>query len=419
MKLLTGKINFSTLVTYLIILVIQMCTVLSTQAQHFFFTGKKTKDAIGFELVKNLVIIPIYLNNQGPFNFILDTGVGPLIITDASLIDSLKIQVSRTIKIAGLGKGDEIDAFLSSDVSAKIGDARIEYIPTAILKKDIFGLSNYLGIKIHGLIGYYFFNSFLVELKYTGKRLLFSDPGVKTKIKGEKIPIVIDTYKPYINVSIESPEHGKLNLKTLVDNGASHALSLERLNEQPFPVPANTIPGNLGVGMSGPIDGNIGRVSFLKIGSYTLKNVLVSYPKYDDVAAKILLKDRNGNLGADILSRFNIVFDYPNNAMYIKKNSQFNRRFDHDMSGIELYADDGDKREIRYFVSRIERDSPAQEVDIRVDDQILTINFVPVTSYKLTEINNLLKAADGKTIILSIQRNNELLVKVFKLKQRI
>ncbi|SMC74628.1 aspartyl protease family protein [Pedobacter nyackensis] len=413
-----SKINFRASVTYLIILVIYTCATLSAQAQHFYFTGNKSKDAIGFDLVKNLIIVPLYLNGKGPFNFILDTGVGPLIITDAALIDSVGINIARSIKISGLGKGDEIDAFLSNDLSAKIGDAHIDHIPTAILKNDIFGLSNYLGTRIYGLLGYYFFNSFIVEVKYSTKRLLFSDPGAKIKIKGEGIPIVIDSYKPYIKINIESPEHGKLDLKTLVDNGASHALSLERLNEQPFPVPANTIPGNLGVGMSGPIDGNIGRVSLLKIGDYTLKNVLVSYPKYDDVAAKILLKNRNGNLGADVLSRFNIVFDYSRNFMYLKRNSQFNRPFDHDMSGIELYADDDGKTN-RYLVSRIEPGSPAQQADIQVDDEILLINFVPVSSYKLNELNNLLKSVDGKTIILYLQRNKEQLVKVFKLKRRI
>lgn len=413
-----GNINFRAPLTYLVILVICACAALSAQAQQFYFTGKKTKDAIGFELVKNLIIVPLYLNGKGPFNFILDTGVGPLIITDAALIDSVGIKVARSIKISGLGKGDEIDAFLSNDVTAKIGDAHIDYIPTAILKNDIFGLSNYLGTKIYGLLGYYFFNSFIVEVKYSTKRLVFNDTEATIKIKGERIPIVIESYKPYININIESPEHGKLNLKTLVDNGASHALSLERLNEQPFPVPANAIPGNLGVGMSGPIDGNIGRVSSLKIGGYTLKNVLVSYPKYDDVAAKILLKDRNGNLGADILSRFNMIFDYSRNFMYLKKNSQFNRPFDHDMSGIELYADDDGKTN-RYIVSRIEPGSPAQQADVQVDDEILLINFVPVSSYKLNELNNLLKSADGKTIILYLQRNKEQIVKVFKLKRRI
>lgn len=398
-------------------LVIQICTVITAQAQQFYFKGNREKDAVSFSLVKNLIIVPLYLNSQGPFHFILDTGVGPLIITDPTLIDSIGLKVTRSIKISGLGKGAEIDAFVSNDVSATIGKADISNIPTAILKKDIFGLSNYLGTKIYGLLGYHFFNSFIVEIRYSGKRLLFRYPQAKGKIKGERIPIEIIGSKPYVNISIESLDYGKIEIKALVDNGASHAISLERLNEEPFPVPASSIQANLGVGMSGPIDGYIGRLSALEIGGFTLKNVLASYPKYDDVAAKVLLKERNGNLGADILSRFNVVFDYQDNSMYLKKNSQFNRAFQHDMSGMELYVQE--EKTKHYFVSRIEPGSPAEIAGIMVDDEIVTINFAPASSYKLNEINNLFKSADGRTIILSIYRNKEMMVKVFKLKQRI
>lgn len=412
-----SRINFRKLRVYQLVLIIQVFTVITTQAQQFYFKGNQKKDAMPFLQVKNLIIIPLYLNNKGPYNFILDTGVGPLIITDPSIIDSIGIKVSRTIKISGLGSGNEIDAYISNDVSAQLGKSYIDNIPTAILKEDIFGLSNYLGTKIYGLLGYYFFKSFVVELRYSTKKLLFKDPYSGGKIKGERVPIEISAYKPYANISIENPEYGKVEIKTLIDNGASHAISLERLYENPFPIPANSIRANLGVGMSGPIAGSIGRVSALKIGSFTMHQVLASYPKYDDVAAKILLKDRNGNLGADVLSRFNVIFDYADNSMYLRKNGQFNRPFEHDMSGIELYTEDGIIK--RYFISRIEPGSPAYNAGIVVDDEIITINFAPAASFKLNDINNLFKSAEGKTIVLSIRRKDELIVKVFKLKQRI
>ncbi len=412
------RINFGKLIVFQLLLAAQICLTINAGAQQFNFEGDRTRDVIRFTMVKNLVIIPVYLNDQGPFNFILDTGVGPMIITDPGLIDSLGIKVSRSIKISGLGRGAEIDAFVSNDLSAKVGRSGIVNIPAAILKKDIFGLSNYLGMKIYGLLGYYFFKSFIVQLRYSGKRLLFGYPAAFGKIKGERVPIEILGYKPYVNVELESPGHQTLTLKMLVDNGASHAISLERLNEKPFPVPVSSISANLGVGMSGPIDGSIGRVSSLKVGTVLLKNVLASYPVYDDVAAKVILKDRNGNLGADVLSRFNITFDYEDHSMYLKKNGQFNRPFEHDMSGIELYLqDDGKKR--HYFVSRIEPGSPAEKAGILIDDELVSINFLPALSYKLDEINNILKSSDGKQIILTIARNNELIIKLFKLKQRI
>ncbi|MDR6783569.1 hypothetical protein ABIE26_003112 [Pedobacter africanus] len=417
MKLLMRLINFSKSGIFMLAMIVQTGVATGLQAQDFYFKGNKSKDAMSFSLVKNLVIIPVYLNNQGPFNFILDTGVGPMIITNPKLIDSLGLKVSRTLEISGLGRGNKIEAFIVNDVSARVGDAWIDNMPTAILKQDIFGLSNYLGTKIYGLLGYHFFKSFVVQLNYSGKRMVFGHPWAFRKIKGERVPIELESNKPYINIGIETPDYGHMTIKTLIDNGASHAISLERLKEEPFPIPAASISANLGVGMGGPIDGNIGRISSLTIGGFKLKGVLASYPRYDDVAAKVILKDRNGNLGADVLSRFNITFDYADNSIYLRKNGQFNRPFEHDMSGIEVYLQE-DKTK-RYFVSRIEPGSPADLAGIKADDEIILINFAPASSFKLDDINTLFKSADGKTIILSIFRNKDIDVKVFKLKQRI
>jgi len=400
-----------------VFLIIQAIIFEPCQAQQFYLQGDLKKDAIHFIEVKNLVIIPLYLNGKGPFNFILDTGVGPLIITDHHLLDSLGISRSRSLKIAGLGKGSEIDAYISNDVSAKLGKAGISGIPTAILKEDIFGLSNYLGIPIYGLLGYYFFRGFVVEINYTHKRLIFSSHNRKMKIRGEKIPIELFSNKPYVQLTLENQDLAKQKLKMLVDNGASHAISLERLDDQPFPINESMISANLGVGMSGPIGGHIGRIATLKIGSFTLEQVLASYPSYDDVAAKIFLKDRNGNLGADILSRFNVTFDYEHLSMYLKKNKRFKMPFDHDMSGIEVYGET--HRDTHYFISRIEADSPAEKAGLQVDDEIVQINFKAASSYQLTDINALFRSADGKTMVLSIFRDGEILVKIFKLKRRI
>ncbi|MNY24798.1 PDZ domain (Also known as DHR or GLGF) [compost metagenome] len=87
------------------------------------------------------------------------------------------------------------------------------------------------------------------------------------------------------------------------------------------------------------------------------------------------------------------------------------------MSGLEVYAQEN--KSLHYYVSRIEPGSPAEIAGVMVDDEIVSINFVPIASYKLNEINTLFKSADGKNIILTIYRNKELIIKVFKLKQRI
>ncbi|MES2829089.1 MAG: aspartyl protease family protein [Bacteroidota bacterium] len=387
------------------------------KAQEFQFIGKRTKHRINFDMIKNLVIVPLYINKTGPFNFILDTGVSPLIITDPKIIEGLGLKNLRPTKINGLGKGPEIDALITSELSASIGKASINNIPTAILEGDLLGLSNYLGVKIHGLIGYYFFKSFIVSINYPSKTMAFEVKSKKTRIKGERVPIELINNKPYANIETVIPGIGATQNKVIVDNGAGHAISLEMYNNEPFPAPKESFEANLGNGLSGPISGKVGRIASLKIGRYVLANVISSFPVYDDAAAKTFLLNRNGNLGADLLSRFNITFDYSGNAMYIVKNRNFKLPFEHDMSGLEIFTDNADNN--RFFVVRIEPGSPGEQAGISKNDEIIAVNFMDTKTMKLDDISRLFRSQDGKTLFLTINRNGQLTFKLIKLKRRI
>ncbi|MBB2146244.1 peptide-binding protein [Pedobacter sp. LMG 31464] len=399
------------------VMVVQTLFVGNCHAQNFTFEGGRKKNTLYFDFIKNLIIIPIYINGKGPFNFILDTGVNPLVITDPILKDSLSIMETRSVKINGFGGGDEIDAFLTNNIHVKVGDASIESISTVIFKQDFFNLSGYVGKKVYGLIGYSFFNSFLVKINYVQKKIQFSVNNGKTKIRGEKIPLEFFDNKPYINIKVETPQTGLINAKVIVDCGASHALSLEAFNNSNFPVPSPNIYGNLGVGLSGEISGYIGRVTNLEIGRFKFKDVLTNFPKYSEVVTKIRVKERNGNLGSDILNRFHVIFDYKNANMYLEKNDNFRNPFDHDMSGIEIYATD--KPYTRYFISRLEAGSPAEKAGFLVDDEITAINFKSINNYTLDDISGLFKSNDGQAVVIEIWRNDQTIMKLIKLKRRV
>jgi hypothetical protein len=90
-----------------VILLLFIYCGMPVHAQFFELTGNKKKVEIPFKLVRNLVVIKARVNNRGPYNFILDTGVGNMIITEPKLIDSLNITGKRTLRLAGLGSGND------------------------------------------------------------------------------------------------------------------------------------------------------------------------------------------------------------------------------------------------------------------------------------------------------------------------
>ena len=401
----------------LIMSVIQLLMLNQVWAQRFTFEGNRTKQTMSFVLIKNLIIVPLYINGKGPFNFILDTGVNPLIITDASIIDSLNLKSLRTTKLAGLGEGNDIEAYLTNQINVRLASASMNSMPTAILKEDIFNLSSHVGIRIYGLLGYYFFNSFIVKIKYPAKRMTFALPHTQLKKKGERLPLEMISNKPYLQLFISPTDDEKKEVKMILDIGASHAISLEAYQGKPFPLPKKTIEANLGVGFAGLISGHIGRMNRVDIGSFTFKDVLASYPDFKQAGAKTGVSVRNGNVGSNLLKHFDLTIDYTHGEIYLKRNSYTNATFEHDMSGMEVYVQQGHPN--IYLVGRIEPNSPAAEAGILTNDQVLSLNFKPATDYDLDEIDQMLKAGDGRRIILQLGREDKMLYKILILKRRI
>lgn len=417
MKYRIKKIKAPFIILIPLILSLQLSFFSNCYSQSFTLRNELKRDAISFTKVKNLIIIPVFINGKGPYNFLLDTGVGPLIVTDPSLAGNFSTDGLRSFKINGAGDGAEIDVLLANNVQVDIGEATINNIPTVVLKSEVFNFSDYLGIKVHGIIGYYFFNSFLVKINYQSNRLVFEVPELNKKIKGTKLNLQFIENKPYINAKLSTDNLGEINALLIVDNGASHALSLETYQNGVFPLPSQNIAGNLGVGLSGEINGKIGRIKSMKLGNYHINDLLTNFPNYSDIAAKTNVKNRTGNIGAEVLRRFQVIFDYQNSAMYLKKNSSFKDRFEHDMSGLEVYISSEDGN--RFFINRVEIGSPGEKAGFEVGDELTAINFKDIRLSSLDDITGLLKSIDGQTLLIEIVRNDKILVKLIKLKRRV
>lgn len=385
-------------------------------AQEFTFPGKRKRQTIPFKCIKNLVVIPVMINGKGPFDFVLDTGVGPMIITDPSILDSLDFSKLRKINVSGLGQ-ETVDAYVSQSITAQVGRATINRIPTAILKQDLFNLAGHLGIKVYGLLGFDFFNSFIVSIKYNENLLIMHSPKDKLKYRGKKIPIFIENQKPYVYAKVLTADGKTLTTKLLMDSGASHALSLEALNDKPFPLPEQKIEAHLGMSLSGQIKGHLGRIKFFEIGGYQFKDVISGFPDFESIYSKLDNKFRNGNVGGELLKKFNIQINYHEGFMYLKPNRFYKEPFEHDMTGMVLYLDP--KSFKRVIIDEILPNSPADLAGLCENDEIIGINFKPITQFTLNDLSVLFKAKEENTIILEIARDGKSFFKVLKLKRRI
>lgn len=386
-----------------------------TSAQYFDLQGNRKRVNIPFKLVRDMVVIQLNINNKGPFNFILDTGVGLMLITDPKLVDSINIPNKRTLKMAGLGVGDDFDAYFTSALAVDIPGLVSYDVAAAILTKDHFGLSNYAGMPIQGLLGYEFFNNLAVKLNFADTVMTVMRPkDLKSLKAGARVPITVENRKPYLQAKVTFPNGAKATDKLILDLGAGHALLLDNVLKKQG-LPQKFIAANLGVGLTGPINGFLSRVKEVEIGKYRIKDVITSFP--DDKDREAPLVRRDGNMGMSLLKRFNLILDYADSSLYLKPMKNLNEPFEHDMSGLEYYSD-GDNLD-RVIISRVEPGSAADAIGLEKDDEIVNINFKSVSKMTLEEIDGLFKSGDDRSLLIDVLHDKKLDRVILTLKRRI
>lgn len=398
------------------LLYLNCCFLFPVHAQYFDFNTHRKRLTIPFRMIRNMVVIKLRINNKGPFNFIMDTGVGLMVITDPTLVDSLNLPYKHAVKLHGFGDGDDCEAYFTPVLQVDIPGLVSYNVSAAILKKEHFGLSNYAGIPIHGLLGYEFFNNLAVKVNFQDSSLTVYRPKDERLYKGgEKIPITIENNKPYIEANVNLPDGCVKKSKLVVDLGAGHPLSLENMADN-NEIPKNSLLSNLGIGFNGPISGYISRISEVELGKYRIKNLISSFPLTDSVVNKVC-KNRDGNLGIGVLKRFTVVFDYFNKCIYLRPGANFKDPFEHDMSGLEYYAGGEDYKHV--VISRVEPGSAGDEIGLEKDDEIMSINLKPIDKMSLEDIDNIFKSQNNRTLLLEVYHDKKYDRVLLTLKRRI
>jgi len=123
-------------------------------------------------LAKPLILIDVYANGRGPFQFAIDTGTSTTAITP-ELAKQLDV-ASSPIGAATTG-GAPVNVTAGILQSFQVGGARIEQLTVVVA--DFFAmLSNALGAKLDGIVGYNFLSNYKVALDYPNEKLILFTP---------------------------------------------------------------------------------------------------------------------------------------------------------------------------------------------------------------------------------------------------
>ena len=407
------------LIAFLLVINTCFCSTAKGQKEFGFKMPAKAKEiTIPFEQHNNLIIIPVTINRFLTLKFILDTGVETAILTEKLYADILNVNYLREITIAGPGIIDSVQAYVANDATFSLPGGIIgRNMNMLVLKEDYLKLSENLGDDVHGIIGYDIFSRFVVEIDYDENLLTLTDPSKYRKNKrAVEIPIKVIGSKPFLGATIKQ-DSCTATLDVMVDTGASHAALIDYNFLDGIDLPQKNIVTRLGRGIAGEIPGHVGRMDSVRIENFGFSNMLVSAP-FEGVYNKVIKRGaRIGTFGGELLSRFNVTFDYHSEKMYLQKSDDFKKAFEFDMSGLSLNATGANLDTLK--VIAVDKDSPAYLADIRKDDTILKINGKTLSSSSLSQINQLLRSKDGRKIRVKVYRDDEKLIKKFNLRRKI
>lgn len=384
-----------------------------------YFTKDNSKIKLPFKLVHNLIVIQVRINDSKALNFILDSGVNSTLITQLHYSDSLSLNNSRKITVQGLGEGYALEALISSGNSMFLPGIKGENHEVYVLLEDIFNLSTRMGMPIHGIIGYDIFKNFIVKVNYSNQMITLYKPDTKIKInkKAEVHELHIEDCKAYLFANVRQYNGDTLKVKLVVDTGASHSLSLYLPTNDRLKLPPKVMEAYLGRGLSGDINGKIGRLNSMSIGRYEFADLPASYPDEEAIRVALKVANRNGNLGSDILKRFTVIFDYPHNRLVLLPNRKYKQPFSYNIAGFEIGTPmPGFKV---YVVSNVSKNSAAQQAGIQAGDQLISINGQDCQELDLNNILGMLEGRPGQQLRLTLKRNLEPYKVVLTLENRI
>lgn len=353
---------------------------------------------------RNLLLVPILINGKGPYQFVLDTGVETAILTDSAARQELALPPGRPLLIEGAGEEAALRASLVPNVRVRMPGVAEAPITLAVLSNDVLKLSRYVGEPVAGIIGADVFRSFVVEVRARRGIVRLHDPArFRPPRRAAHIPLLVREGKPYVRALVGQSDHPADTLwaTLILDTGAGHALSLETGTHPALRLPERRLRSQLGRGLNGPINGWLGRVAALQLGPYRIRRLLASFPDSAAVRAKVRVP-RQGNLGYELLKRFQVWFDYADGVLWLLPGAQFREPFEHDMSGLDIVACGPGYN--RFVIERVESGSPGDDAGLQPGDELLLIDGRVAAEYSLTSLSQLLHSADGRHLHLMVQR---------------
>jgi hypothetical protein len=273
-------------------------SALSSPDSGFFLPDSVNEMTLRYRTVRNLIVLPVVLNDSIAVNLILDTGCRNLILFGKRFQKLLKINPGREVQFSGLGSGEPVRGALSLGNKVSIHQVLGERIAVVVVpNKNVLGMYT----NVHGVIGYEIFYKFEIELNPRAGTITFRPAArVEAPFGYAKVPLRIVDCRPVLSseVTLNDDHHKQYDL--MIDTGSSLGLLLKTTNMREFR--QRTSIKTIGIGFNGPIEGYESVSDHLKLEGFDMKALptgIIESPWHN-----------YASIGMDVLKDYILVINY-------------------------------------------------------------------------------------------------------------
>lgn len=359
-----------------------------------------------FDYVNNFIVVTVTLNGTIPLKMIFDTGAEHTVLCRRELSDLLGIRYDREFRLLGADMKTELTAYLARNVRLDAMNAPLAApdVDILVLQEDYFRFESYAGIDIHGILAANTLSDYLVRINYLQKIITVSAHDVFSPERAGFLPFPAELYrkKLYLRADLGFDADSVPRAKLLLDTGAALPLLLIS-SDSTMKLPQSVLPGQIGMGLGGDLQGYIGRVRDVSIGKYRQSGVISYFQVADSTFNMSFMNGRTGIAGNMLLNRFQLVLDYQHAVVWLKPSGNFRKKYVYDRSGMYLLASGNSLNE--FIVESVLADSPASEAGILAGDQIVQVGLAPARILRLQDILKVFQKKSGKKVRLLILRD--------------
>ncbi len=362
----------------------------------FHFANGATSTRVPFELVNGHIFLDVMLGGGGPYHVICDTG-GQNIVTPG-VAKALGLVTQGALQGRGVGEKSE-DVGLAKIHPLAVGDVTLDDQLFAVFPID--ALARIEGVPIDGVIGYEVFKRFVVRVDYQNRALTLFTPGTEPP-PGDGVVVPFTFNETHIEVE------GKIDGlpgKFSIDTGSRASLDLLRPFAERHHLAEKLgahLEGVTGWGVGGAARSLVGRAHTLELGGVAIDAPVAMISRNKGGAFSD--SDLAGNVGAGVLSRFTITFDYGKKLVVLEKNARYGERDTYDRAGMWFNrADDG-----TFEIVDVPHGTPAAKAGLTAGDRILSVDGKAASELVLPELRLRLRTdAPGTAVQLRVRSHGK------------